>query len=142
MLLRFGEDYMDFRPTGRTCKPELYYNDSQVRDNAIAFQLEYYIQETGRSGVLWDDLLWSDELPGLTEDLERLLTGRSRELFFQCRGGGLILWLREEAGGYVLRLRAGRRPGMILWTHTADRDTLVALHGFLEELAESYPVQE
>ena len=141
MLLRFGEDYMDLKPTGRSCRPENYYSEAKARANAIAFQLEYYIQETGRSGVLWDDLLWSDELPGLTRELEDLLTGRRRDLFFQSRGGDLVLWIEDQERHYALRLRAGRRPGMVIWTHTADRDALVALHSFLEELSEQYPVQ-
>ena len=141
MLLRYGEDYLDLRGTGRSCRPESYYGEPGVRDNAIACQMEYFIEETGRSGVLWDDLLWSDELPGLIRELEDLLTGRRRDLFFQSRGGDLVLWIEEQERHYVLRLRAGRRPGLVIWTHTADRDALVALHAFLEELSEQYPIQ-
>lgn len=136
MLLRFGESYMVIRCLGGSDKGALHYRRPDTRAGALAFQVEYYLEETGRSGVLWEDLLWREDLPGLTGALEELLLGRRRDLFFQNRSNTFILWIEAGEENYTLRLRLGTRPGQIIWAHTADRDTLIALYGELEELAE------
>ncbi len=123
MLFRYAEDYLDLRRSGETAAGE-----------PITFQVEYYIEEYGRSGVLWDELLWPEELPGLVRDLERLLTGQSRDVFFQNRRSTFILWLEAGEQDYTLRLRIGTRPDHILWTHTTDRDTVIRLFNEVEEL--------
>jgi len=123
MLLRFAGDYIDLRPL-----------EGPAGDGPVTFQVEYYVEEYGKSGVLWDELLWPDELPGLTAALERLLTGQSRDVFFQNRRSTFVLWVETGERDYMLRLRIGTRPDHILWTHTADRDTVIRLYNELEEL--------
>lgn len=125
---------------GYTDRP-WYFKTEQMGMNALECQVSYNNEETGRSFVMWDEILQTEEIVAIRDGLEKILSGKEEKFIFhsEYETFAIAVWTNED--GFETLVQIQNLDGNVREQFLLDRTMLMENYSYLKTCCEKYPIR-
>ena len=110
--------------------------------NALACQVSYDNDETGRNFIMWNEILQADEIVEIRNGLNAILSGATNRFVFHSEYETFAITVWTSSSGFEAIVQVQNIDGNVKDQFHLERAALVEALEYLNICCEKYPVRD